>query len=147
MCRVLEVERSGFYAWLRQPESKRSIAAALSDSHSESRFPSEQQARGGYRNEIRRLREIDPDDPVATHLESMLVRLSKREVADQARAETVTADAEKHQIKVEQTRLDNYEKAYNEMKAQRISELTKWGHMDAEAAEQLLLQLLNEYFT
>ena len=25
MCRVLEIEPSGFYAWLRQPESKRAI--------------------------------------------------------------------------------------------------------------------------
>ena len=49
--------------------------------------------------------------------------------------------AKKHQLKVEQTRLDNYEKAYNELKAQRISELTKWGHMDAEAAEQQFQQI------
>ncbi len=25
MCRVLDIERSGFYAWLRQPESRRAI--------------------------------------------------------------------------------------------------------------------------
>jgi len=99
------------------------------------------QVDGGYRTKINRLREIDPEDPVADHLEGMLVHLSEREVADEARIETVTADMKKHQIKVEQTHLDNYEKSYNEMKAQRISELTKWGHMDAEAAEQQFQQI------
>ena len=117
------------------------LVAALSDSHSEGKFPTEGEARGGYRDEIKRLRETDPESEVANHLENMLVRLSKKEEADQTRAETVTADMKKHQLKVEQTRLDNYEKAYNEMKAQRISELTKWGHMDAEAAEQQFQQI------
>ena len=67
---------------------------ALSDSHDEGRFPTEYEARGGYRDEINRLREIDLEDPVATHLEDMLVRLSEKEEKDQARAETVSAGAQ-----------------------------------------------------
>ena len=116
-------------------------AAALGDDHTESRFPSEQEARGGYRTEINRLREIDPDDPVANHLENMLVRLSKKEEKDQARAETVSTDAKKHQLKVEQTRLDNYEQAYSEAKQQRINELTRYGNMDTATAEQQFQQI------
>ena len=116
-------------------------AAALSDSHTPDRFPTEEQARGGYRNEIRRLREIDSESEVADHLENMLIRLSEKEEADQARAETVTADMKKHQLKVEQTRLDNYEKAYSEMKAARLSELTLIGQMTLEQAEQQFQQI------
>ena len=116
-------------------------AAALSDSHTPDRFPTEEQARGGYRNEIRRLREIDPDDPVATHLEAMLVKLSKREVADQARAETVTADAKQHRLKVEQEKRDAFQKAYDDHKASRIAELSRFDLMDAEQAEKRFLQV------
>ena len=114
---------------------------ALSDSHTESRFPSEQEARGGYRNEIRRLREIDPDDPVATHLEAMLIRLSKREEKDIARAETVSADAEQHQLKVAQDAQAAFDAAYAERKQERINELTRFGNMDSATAEAQFLEL------
>jgi hypothetical protein len=59
--------------------------AALNDSHDEGRFPTEAEARGGYQNEIRRLREIDPNDPTAARLEGILNKLSSREETDPSR--------------------------------------------------------------
>jgi hypothetical protein len=79
--------------------------AALTDPHDEGKFPTETEARGGYQNEIRRLREIDPDDPTAARLEGILNKLSSREATDRTRAETVKKQAEKATSKLMKTGL------------------------------------------
>jgi hypothetical protein len=115
--------------------------AALNDSHTPDKFLTEQEARGSYMNEIRRLREIDPDDPTAARLEGILNKLTNREETDRTRAETVKADAEKAHLKADEDRLAAFEKAYAEHKASRIAELSRFSLMDAEQAEARFMEI------
>jgi hypothetical protein len=114
--------------------------AALTDPHDEGRFPTEAEARGGYQNEIRRLRERG-EDGVADHLKATLDRVHDREEKAQTRAEAFRGTAEKIRLKVEQDRLAAFEKAYAEHKASRIAELSRFSLMDAEQAEARFMEV------
>jgi hypothetical protein len=115
--------------------------AALTDPHDEGKFPTETEARGGYQNEIRRLREIDPNDPAANRMQGVLDKLSSREEADQSRAEATREKAEKLQLQREEDQLAAYQKAYADHKAMRVAELGRFSLMDAEQAEERFMQL------
>jgi hypothetical protein len=115
--------------------------AALTDPHDEGKFPTEAEARGGYQNEIHRLREIDPDDPTAAHLEGILTRISDREEADRTRAEETREKAEKLHVQREADQLASYEAAYSEHKQQRVAELSRFNLMDSEQAEARFMEV------
>jgi hypothetical protein len=115
--------------------------AALNDPKTESHFPTEAEARQSYRNKISELRELDEDSPAADHLQGVLDRLSSRDEAAQARVEAFKGVAEQLRVKADEEKLANYQKAYQKEKTARIAELTKFGTMDAEKAEQQFMDI------
>jgi len=116
-------------------------AAALNDPHSPDKFPTETQARQGYRDEINRLRETDEDCPVAAHLEGMLDRLSEREEAAQTKVDEVAQKQEQHQLQQQEAARAAYESSYDARKQERIAELTRWGAMDVQEAEAQFMEI------
>ena len=117
------------------------FVAELSDSHSEGMFPTEFEARTSYEQEIKRLREIDPEDPVAGHLQGILDRVRSREQIEMDKAEAFRGKAEEFRRKWDEESQADFEKPYDEAKTQRISELTQFGVMTLEQAEQQLQQI------
>ena len=91
--------------------------------------------------EIKRLRETDPESEVADHLQGMLDRVRSREQTEMDKAESLSGKAEELRLKWDEEKQAAYKKSYSEAKQRSISELTKWGQMSLEEAEQQFQQI------
>jgi phage-related minor tail protein len=80
--------------------------------------------------------EADGDEALAERFRAGLAKLADKEEKADAKAEAFSGEAEKLRHKWDEERQAAYEKSFAEHKAQRIGELTKWGHLDAAQAEE-----------
>jgi hypothetical protein len=76
------------------------------------------------------------DEAQAERFRAGITKLADKEEKADAKAEAFSGEAEKLRHKWDEERQAAYEKSFAEHKAQRIGELTKWGHLDAAQAEE-----------
>jgi hypothetical protein len=76
------------------------------------------------------------DEALAERYRAGITKVAETEQAADAKAQAFSGEAEKLRHKWDEERQAAYEKSFAEHRQQRISELSRWGHLDASQAEE-----------